>query len=182
MSLLSTSLNLNALRPYQIISTPSTIISSICHPSLLPFLSSHPAVMQVRWATKRSGGSTRNGRDSAGRRLGVKQFGGQEVVPGNIIVRQRGTKFHPGENVCFIAFYTYPLGLFDGSVLDPILGRISHQIIQLFCHDHSGRHRQGPYHLRPRAWLRPVLQRPRAAQATLHRGCLGPRGHAALLS
>ncbi|RUP45569.1 ribosomal L27 protein-domain-containing protein [Jimgerdemannia flammicorona] len=99
MSLLSTSLNLNALRPYQIISTPSTIISSICHPSLLPFLSSHPAVMQVRWATKRSGGSTRNGRDSAGRRLGVKQFGGQEVVPGNIIVRQRGTKFHPGENV-----------------------------------------------------------------------------------
>lgn len=55
--------------------------------------------MQVRWATKKSGGSTRNGRDSAGRRLGVKKFGGQEVVPGNIIVRQRGTTFHPGDNV-----------------------------------------------------------------------------------
>lgn len=54
---------------------------------------------QVRWASKKSGGSSRNGRDSAGRRLGVKKFGGQEVVPGNIIVRQRGTKFHPGDNV-----------------------------------------------------------------------------------
>lgn len=56
---------------------------------------------QVRWATKKSGGSSRNGRDSAGRRLGVKKFGGQEVVPGNIIVRQRGTKFHAGDNVSF---------------------------------------------------------------------------------
>lgn len=57
--------------------------------------------MQIRWATKKSGGSTRNGRDSAGRRLGVKKFGGQEVIPGNIIVRQRGTTFHPGDNVRF---------------------------------------------------------------------------------
>ncbi|KAG0175230.1 54S ribosomal protein L2 mitochondrial [Apophysomyces sp. BC1034] len=54
---------------------------------------------QVRWASKKSGGSSRNGRDSAGRRLGVKKFGGQEVIPGNIIVRQRGTTFHPGNNV-----------------------------------------------------------------------------------
>lgn len=53
----------------------------------------------MRWATKKSGGSSRNGRDSAGRRLGVKKFGGQEVIPGNIIVRQRGTKFHAGDNV-----------------------------------------------------------------------------------
>ena len=50
-------------------------------------------------AHKKAGGSTRNGRDSAGRRLGVKKFGGQKVVPGNIIIRQRGTKFHPGKNV-----------------------------------------------------------------------------------
>lgn len=50
-------------------------------------------------AHKKAGGSSRNGRDSAGRRLGVKKFGGQEVVPGNIIVRQRGTKWHPGTNV-----------------------------------------------------------------------------------
>ena len=50
-------------------------------------------------ATKKAGGSSRNGRDSAGRRLGVKRFDGQLVVPGNIIVRQRGTKIHPGNHV-----------------------------------------------------------------------------------
>ena len=50
-------------------------------------------------ATKKAGGSSRNGRDSAGRRLGVKKFGGEIVISGNIIVRQRGTKFHPGVNV-----------------------------------------------------------------------------------
>jgi large subunit ribosomal protein L27 len=50
-------------------------------------------------AHKKAGGSSRNGRDSAGRRLGVKCFGGEQVVPGNIIVRQRGTKMHPGTNV-----------------------------------------------------------------------------------
>ena len=50
-------------------------------------------------AHKKAGGSSRNGRDSAGRRLGVKKFGGQTVDAGNIIVRQRGTKWHPGKNV-----------------------------------------------------------------------------------
>lgn len=50
-------------------------------------------------ATKKAGGSTRNGRDSAGKRLGVKRFAGQTVQPGMILVRQRGTKFHPGTNV-----------------------------------------------------------------------------------
>jgi len=50
-------------------------------------------------AQKKAGGSSKNGRDSEGRRLGVKKFGGQAVVPGNIIIRQRGTKFHPGNNV-----------------------------------------------------------------------------------
>ena len=50
-------------------------------------------------ATKKAGGSSRNGRDSAGRRLGVKRYGGQSVLPGNIIVRQRGTKIHPGNHV-----------------------------------------------------------------------------------
>ena len=50
-------------------------------------------------AHKKAGGSSRNGRDSAGRRLGVKKFGGENVVSGMIIVRQRGTKFHPGRNV-----------------------------------------------------------------------------------
>ena len=50
-------------------------------------------------ATKKAGGSSRNGRDSAGRRLGVKRYAGQLVVPGNIIVRQRGTRIHPGDHV-----------------------------------------------------------------------------------
>ena len=50
-------------------------------------------------ATKKAGGSSRNGRDSAGRRLGVKRYGGQLVLPGNILVRQRGTKIHPGTHV-----------------------------------------------------------------------------------
>jgi large subunit ribosomal protein L27 len=50
-------------------------------------------------AHKKAGGSSRNGRDSKGRRLGVKKFGGERVLSGNIIVRQRGTKWHPGANV-----------------------------------------------------------------------------------
>ncbi len=50
-------------------------------------------------AHKKAGGSTRNGRDSISKRLGVKRFGGESVTAGNIIVRQRGTKFHPGNNV-----------------------------------------------------------------------------------
>lgn len=50
-------------------------------------------------AHKKAGGSSRNGRDSAGRRLGVKKAGSEAVLSGNIIVRQRGTKFHPGQNV-----------------------------------------------------------------------------------
>jgi large subunit ribosomal protein L27 len=50
-------------------------------------------------AHKKAGGSSRNGRDTAGRRLGVKKFGGEAVIPGNIIVRQRGTKWRAGDNV-----------------------------------------------------------------------------------
>ena len=50
-------------------------------------------------AHKKAGGSSNNGRDSAGRRLGVKKSGGQAVIPGNIIIRQRGTKYYPGANV-----------------------------------------------------------------------------------
>ncbi len=51
-------------------------------------------------AHKKAGGSTSNGRDSVSKRLGVKKFGGQPVLAGSILVRQRGTKFHPGTNVC----------------------------------------------------------------------------------
>ncbi len=57
-------------------------------------------------AHKKGGGSSSNGRDSKSKRLGVKIYGGQYVVPGNIIVRQRGTKFHPGKNVAMGKDYT----------------------------------------------------------------------------
>lgn len=57
-------------------------------------------------AHKKAGGSSRNGRDTAGKRLGVKKFGGEAVVAGNILVRQRGTKWHPGQNVGLGRDYT----------------------------------------------------------------------------
>ena len=66
-------------------------------------------------AHKKAGGSSRNGRDSRGRRLGVKKFGGEIVVAGNIIVRQRGTKFHPGDDVGMGRDHTL-FALIDGSV------------------------------------------------------------------
>ncbi|XP_078442606.1 uncharacterized protein LOC144712255 [Wolffia australiana] len=53
----------------------------------------------MRWATKKTAGSTKNGRDSNPKFLGVKKYGGERVIPGNIIVRQRGTRFHPGDYV-----------------------------------------------------------------------------------
>ena len=66
-------------------------------------------------ATKKAGGSSKNGRDSKGRRLGVKRYGDQLVIPGNIIVRQRGTKIHPGENVGMGKDHTL-FALIDGVV------------------------------------------------------------------
>ena len=67
-------------------------------------------------ATKKAGGSSKNGRDSKGRRLGVKKYGDQLVIPGNIIVRQRGTKIHPGENVGIGKDHTI-FALLNGEVL-----------------------------------------------------------------
>ncbi len=66
-------------------------------------------------AHKKAGGSSRNGRDSDGRRLGVKKFGGETVLGGNIIVRQRGTKWHPGRNVGIGKDHTL-FALVDGTV------------------------------------------------------------------
>ena len=66
-------------------------------------------------AHKKAGGSSRNGRDSAGQRRGVKRFGGENVVAGNIIVRQLGTQFHPGNNVGMGRDYTL-FALIDGVV------------------------------------------------------------------
>lgn len=66
-------------------------------------------------AHKKAGGSSRNGRDSAGQRRGVKRFGGQQVLAGNILVRQLGTKYHPGEGVGMGRDYTL-FALVDGEV------------------------------------------------------------------
>jgi large subunit ribosomal protein L27 len=67
-------------------------------------------------AHKKAGGSSRNGRDSEGRRLGVKKFGNERVIPGNIIIRQRGTKVHPGVNVGLGKDHTI-FALVEGRVL-----------------------------------------------------------------
>ncbi|MCB1681282.1 MAG: 50S ribosomal protein L27 [Rhodospirillales bacterium] len=67
-------------------------------------------------AHKKAGGSTSNGRDSAGRRLGVKKFGGEFVLAGNIIIRQRGTKYRPGKNVGIGKDHTI-FALLEGQVL-----------------------------------------------------------------
>ena len=66
-------------------------------------------------AHKKAGGSSRNGRDTAGRRLGVKKFGGEHVLAGNIVIRQRGTKWHPGENMGMGKDHTL-FALTDGTV------------------------------------------------------------------
>ena len=66
-------------------------------------------------ATKKAGGSSKNGRDSHSKRLGIKKFGGQHVIPGNIIVRQRGTKVHPGTGVGIGRDYTI-YAMIEGSV------------------------------------------------------------------
>ena len=66
-------------------------------------------------AHKKAGGSSRNGRDSEGRRLGVKKFGGEQVLAGNIVIRQRGTAFHPGENMGLGKDHTL-FALIDGVV------------------------------------------------------------------
>ena len=67
-------------------------------------------------AHKKAGGSSRNGRDSAGRRLGIKRYGGETVLAGNILVRQRGTKYRPGRNVGLGKDHTI-FALLDGEVL-----------------------------------------------------------------
>jgi large subunit ribosomal protein L27 len=72
-------------------------------------------------AHKKSGGSSRNGRDSDGRRLGVKKFGGEKVLAGNIIIRQRGTKFYPGDNVGMGKDHTL-FALTDGKVRFAVKG------------------------------------------------------------
>ena len=81
-------------------------------------------------AHKKAGGSSRNGRDSESKRLGVKRYGGQEVLAGNIIVRQRGTEFHPGENVGIGKDHTL-FALVDGKVQFSIKGALRRRTVTI---------------------------------------------------
>ena len=81
-------------------------------------------------AHKKGGGSTRNGRDSESKRLGVKKYGGEKVLPGNIIVRQRGTRFHPGKNVSMGKDHTI-FSLIDGFVKFSKRGPLSKKVIDV---------------------------------------------------
>ena len=81
-------------------------------------------------AHKKGGGSTRNGRDSESKRLGVKRYGGEKVLPGNIIVRQRGTRFHPGRNVSMGKDHTI-FSLIDGFVKFSNRGPLSKKVIDV---------------------------------------------------
>ncbi|MBV7482883.1 50S ribosomal protein L27 [Bordetella sp. BOR01] len=81
-------------------------------------------------AQKKGGGSTRNGRDSESKRLGVKVFGGQQIPAGSIIVRQRGTRFHPGTNVGIGKDHTL-FALTDGKVQFGFKGALNKQIVSV---------------------------------------------------
>ncbi len=81
-------------------------------------------------AHKKAGGSTRNGRDSESKRLGVKRFGGQEVKAGNILVRQRGTRFHAGDNVRVGKDHTL-FATSDGTVQFVIKGPKNRKFVQV---------------------------------------------------
>ena len=81
-------------------------------------------------AHKKAGGSTRNGRDSESKRLGVKRFGGQFVKAGNILVRQRGTKFHAGDNVGVGKDHTL-FAKTDGNVVFEVKGKLNRKLISI---------------------------------------------------
>ena len=81
-------------------------------------------------AHKKAGGSVRNGRDSESKRLGVKRYGDQAVVAGNIIIRQRGTEFHPGENVGMGKDHTL-FALVDGRVKFTIKGALRRRTVSI---------------------------------------------------
>jgi large subunit ribosomal protein L27 len=81
-------------------------------------------------AHKKAGGSSRNGRDSESKRLGVKRYGGQEVAAGNIIVRQRGTEYHPGDNVGMGKDHTL-FAKVDGVVKFEIKGALKRRTVRI---------------------------------------------------
>ena len=81
-------------------------------------------------AHKKAGGSSRNGRDTIGKRLGVKKFGGEKVVAGNIIMRQRGTRYHPGANVGMGRDHTL-FAKAEGEVVFSLRGRLRRKTISV---------------------------------------------------
>ncbi|MCV2404068.1 50S ribosomal protein L27 [Marinomonas sp. C2222] len=81
-------------------------------------------------AHKKAGGSTRNGRDSESKRLGVKRFGGQAVIPGNILVRQRGTQFHPGAGVDIGKDHTL-FAVVEGQVKFEVKGKFKRRTVSV---------------------------------------------------
>lgn len=81
-------------------------------------------------AHKKAGGSTRNGRDSESKRLGVKRFGGQAVIPGNILVRQRGTQFHPGAGVDIGKDHTL-FAVVEGQVKFEVKGKLKRRTVSV---------------------------------------------------
>ncbi|MGO2356310.1 MULTISPECIES: 50S ribosomal protein L27 [Marinomonas] len=81
-------------------------------------------------AHKKAGGSTRNGRDSESKRLGVKRFGGQVVIPGNILVRQRGTQFHPGAGVQIGKDHTL-FAVVEGQVKFEVKGKFKRRTVSV---------------------------------------------------
>ena len=81
-------------------------------------------------AHKKGGGSTRNGRDSESKRLGVKVYGGEQVIPGNIIVRQRGTEFHAGDNVGMGKDHTL-FATAEGKVVFAIKGKLQQRTVSV---------------------------------------------------
>lgn len=83
-------------------------------------------------AHKKGGGSSRNGRDSNGQRLGVKTYGGEKVIPGHIIVRQRGTQFHPGMNVGMGKDYTIFAKTEGYVVFEKVRGKVGRQQISIY--------------------------------------------------
>ncbi|ETD72174.1 50S ribosomal protein L27 [Pelistega indica] len=83
-------------------------------------------------AQKKGGGSTRNGRDSEAKRLGVKVYGGQSIPAGSIIVRQRGTRFHPGDNVGIGKDHTL-YALVDGQVKFSVRGALNKQTVSVIA-------------------------------------------------
>lgn len=83
-------------------------------------------------AHKKAGGSSRNGRDSHAKRLGIKRFGGEEVEAGNIIVRQRGTRFYPGLNVKIGRDHTL-FAVADGKVLFTVKGAVGRKYVNVIA-------------------------------------------------